>query len=243
MAAASGVKRTRVGYCGGTTPNPTYRKVCSDKAFGDWAEAVQVDFDPSIISYEALVGVFFKSHEPGMCGGKRQYMSGIFAHTAEQFEAAQKVLEAEKDKRKGRLGTSLEMATDFYSAELSLPCLDHVTFASPVSYHLRPFISRVSCHLRPCCRGFSCAVPNRRYHQKWLLQRKSDWFKAVALQDGEHLLDSEAACKVNAFVAGHLPASTLRDELDRMAQSEQLDKGVWSSLRTKLRLEGCEGDD
>mmetsp|Transcript_20561 Transcript_20561/g.49070 ORF Transcript_20561/g.49070 Transcript_20561/m.49070 type:complete len:200 (-) Transcript_20561:270-869(-) len=199
MAAASGVKRTRVGYCGGTTPNPTYRKVCSDKAFGDWAEAVQVDFDPSIISYEALVGVFFKSHEPGMCGGKRQYMSGIFAHTAEQFEAAQKVLEAEKDKRKGRLGTSLEMATDFYSAEL--------------------------------------------YHQKWLLQRKSDWFKAVALQDGEHLLDSEAACKVNAFVAGHLPASTLRDELDRMAQSEQLDKGVWSSLRTKLRLEGCEGDD
>mmetsp|Transcript_49735 Transcript_49735/g.75683 ORF Transcript_49735/g.75683 Transcript_49735/m.75683 type:complete len:200 (+) Transcript_49735:316-915(+) len=199
MAAASGVKRTRVGYCGGTTPNPTYRKVCSDKAFGDWAEAVQVDFDPSIISYEALVGVFFKSHEPGMCGSKRQYMSGIFAHTAEQFEAAQKVLEAEKDKRKGRLGTSLEMATDFYSAEL--------------------------------------------YHQKWLLQRKSDWFKAVALQDGEHLLDSEAACKVNAFVAGHLPASTLRDELDRMAQSEQLDKGVWSSLRTKLRLEGCEGDD
>ena len=47
MAAPSGVVRSRVGYCGGTAPNPTYRKVCSDPAFSDWAEAVQVDYDGS----------------------------------------------------------------------------------------------------------------------------------------------------------------------------------------------------
>mmetsp|Transcript_36826 Transcript_36826/g.73814 ORF Transcript_36826/g.73814 Transcript_36826/m.73814 type:complete len:126 (+) Transcript_36826:287-664(+) len=118
MGAASGVKRTRVGYCGGTKPYPTYRKVCSDKEWSDWAEAVQVDYDASEISYSDLVALFFKSHEPGMCGGKRQYMSAIFTHTPEQMAVAGEVFAVEKEKRKGRLGTAVETATDFYSAEL-----------------------------------------------------------------------------------------------------------------------------
>ena len=131
------MKVTRVGYCGGTTAAPTYRKVCSDPAYSDWAECVQVDFKDEEISYEELCGLFFKSHECSMGSSKRQYMSAIFAHTDEQFETASRVLHAVKQHKspaeKARVSTQVEMATDFYEGEF--------------------------------------------YHQKWLLQRKADWFK------------------------------------------------------------------
>lgn len=115
MAAASGVVRTRVGYCGGKTPDPTYRKVCSDSEFADWAEAVQVDFDDSIISYESLVEKFFDSHDHWLGSGKRQYMSCIFYHTEDQKSVALTALARRAMKR--RVATLVEPATDFYEAE------------------------------------------------------------------------------------------------------------------------------
>ena len=84
--APSGVKVTRVGYCGGTTSNPTYRKVCGDPAYNDWAECVQVDFNEAELSYEDLCRHFMKSHEPSVSGSSRQYQSFIFAHGEKQFE-------------------------------------------------------------------------------------------------------------------------------------------------------------
>ena len=58
MASLPGVYRTAVGYCGGVKPNPSYRKVCNDATFGDYAESVTVDFDPSVISYEGILDGF-----------------------------------------------------------------------------------------------------------------------------------------------------------------------------------------
>ena len=107
---------TRVGYCGGTTANPTYRKVCSDPAYSDWAECVQADFNDAELSYEGLCRLFFKAHEPSMGSPKRQYMSAIFAHTDEQFETASRVLHEVKQS-KTRVSTLVEMATDFYEGE------------------------------------------------------------------------------------------------------------------------------
>ena len=57
-----GVKKAEVGYCGGNDPNTTYEKVCSGST--DHAETVKVEFDENVISYEELVRVFFKIHDP-----------------------------------------------------------------------------------------------------------------------------------------------------------------------------------
>jgi peptide-methionine (S)-S-oxide reductase len=87
-----GVTDTVVGYSGGTVENPTYEDVCAD-ATGH-AEAVQVTFDPSKISYEELLKIFWENHNPTTMDRQgpdvgSQYRSVIFYHTPEQKEAAE----------------------------------------------------------------------------------------------------------------------------------------------------------
>ncbi len=86
-----GVVSTAVGYAAGTTPNPTYEEVCSGRTGHN--EVVQVVFDPSRINYEALLKIFWESHDPtqGMRQGNdmgTQYRSGIYTHTEAQLSAA-----------------------------------------------------------------------------------------------------------------------------------------------------------
>jgi len=113
MAALGGVKRTRVGYCGGLAANPTYRKVCSDEEFSDWAEVIQIDFAPEELPYEDVLSHFWKSHDASFGSSKRQYMSAIFVHGDAQGEVAERMLAA----RPRRVATVVESATDFYQAE------------------------------------------------------------------------------------------------------------------------------
>ena len=119
-----GVYSTAVGYAGGFTPNPTYEEVCSGMT--GHAEVVRVIFDPKVISYEALLRVFWESHDPteGMRQGNdvgTQYRSAIYVTSAEQRE------EAEESKRvfqirlkaagKGDITTEILDAPTFYYAE------------------------------------------------------------------------------------------------------------------------------
>lgn len=76
--------RTRVGYCGGTTDHPTYRSI------GDHAESIQIDFDPTVISYEKLLEVFWTTHNPCRRAWSRQYMSAIFYADAAQLLAIER---------------------------------------------------------------------------------------------------------------------------------------------------------
>jgi peptide-methionine (S)-S-oxide reductase len=89
---APGVYTTAVGYAGGHTPNPTYREVCSGQT--GHAEVVRVVFDPARTSYEALLKLFWESHDPtqGMRQGNdvgTQYRSAIYWHSERQRELAE----------------------------------------------------------------------------------------------------------------------------------------------------------
>ena len=117
-----GVTDAAVGYMGGTLANPTYEDVCTDRT--GHAEVVQVDYDPSQISYEELLRVFFETHDPTTLNRQgpdygKQYRSVVFFHDAEQEGAARKIT-AELE-RAGhfprKIVTQIVPATDFWRAE------------------------------------------------------------------------------------------------------------------------------
>ena len=88
-----GVSSTKVGYIGGQLPNPTYEEVCTDKT--GHAEAVQVEYNPDEISFEELLDVFWKNHNPTTLNRQGpdvgiQYRSAIFFHNDKQKDTAEK---------------------------------------------------------------------------------------------------------------------------------------------------------
>ncbi|TFK80231.1 peptide methionine sulfoxide reductase [Polyporus arcularius HHB13444] len=93
-----GILKTAVGYTGGKeeAENPDYKTVCTGST--DHAEAVRIEFDPSIVTYDELVEFFYRTHDPTTVNkqGKdtgTQYRSAIFYHTPEQLEIAKRVTE------------------------------------------------------------------------------------------------------------------------------------------------------
>jgi len=93
-AQNKGILKTSVGYTGGMIPNPSYSAVCS--ADTGHAEAVRIEFDPSVVTYEELVEFFFRTHDPTVPnrqGNDRgtQYRSAIFANSPIQREQAESV--------------------------------------------------------------------------------------------------------------------------------------------------------
>jgi peptide-methionine (S)-S-oxide reductase len=119
-----GVYTTAVGYAGGFTPNPTYEEVCSGHT--GHTEAVLVVFDPAVIDYETLLGVFWESHDPtqGMRQGNdvgTQYRSAIYCFGPEQLAAAEasrdRYAEALAEAGHGAISTEIREAPAFYYAE------------------------------------------------------------------------------------------------------------------------------
>jgi peptide-methionine (S)-S-oxide reductase len=120
----SGVYSTAVGYAGGVTPNPTYQEVCSGRT--GHAEVVRVVFEPAVVSYEALLRLFWESHDPtqGMRQGNdvgTQYRSAIYWYGSAQQAAAVVSRDAYQEVLSragvGRITTEIREAPEFYYAE------------------------------------------------------------------------------------------------------------------------------
>ena len=117
-----GVVDTEVGYTGGQTDNPTYEEVCR-KGTGH-AEAVRVTFDPAVISYDELLALFWKIHDPTQVNRQGadlgdQYRTMIFTHSDEQHEAAlaSRGAEARSDRHAKPIATMIEALGPWWKAE------------------------------------------------------------------------------------------------------------------------------
>jgi len=99
-----------VGYSGGTKPNPTYRDI------QDYTEALLIEFDPSVLSYEDLLIEWSRMHSPST-KTKCQYRSAVWYLNEDQQELAEQVVEGMKAAMRGHCHSSVEKATRFYRAE------------------------------------------------------------------------------------------------------------------------------
>lgn len=131
-----GVVSTVVGYTGGSFKDPTYKDVCSGRT--GHAETVEIEYDPSRVSYEELLSVFWENHDPTTLNRQgpdigTQYRSAIFFHTPEQKAAA--IASKENLQKSGRyknpISTEITPASQFYRAE---------------DYHQQYFEKRGSAH-------------------------------------------------------------------------------------------------
>ena len=110
-----GVTSTQVGYAGGSLEDPTYEEVCTGET--GHAEAVQVEYDPSEVSYDGILAVFWEIHDPTTLNRQgpdvgAQYRSAIFSHDAEQEAAAR----ASKEKLQKSGGFSRQIVTEITPA-------------------------------------------------------------------------------------------------------------------------------
>ncbi len=119
-----GVYSTAAGYAGGTTPHPSYEETCTGRT--GHTEAVQVVFDPAVVSYDDLLRVFWESHDPtqGMRQGNdvgTQYRSAVFTTTPEQQAAAEasrgRFQPALASNGYGEISTEIAPLSTFYYAE------------------------------------------------------------------------------------------------------------------------------
>ena len=118
----NGVISAKSGYTGGNTPNPTYKEVCTGKT--GHAECLQITYDPSKISFDELLEVFWQTHDPTTLNRQgadigTQYRSAIFYHTTEQKEKAEKY-KTELDKSgafENPIVTEITPFDKFYPAE------------------------------------------------------------------------------------------------------------------------------
>jgi len=117
-----GVTSTTVGYAGGKTVDPTYKDVCTDKT--GHAEVIQIEFDPSKITFDDLLAIFFQIHDPTTRNRQgpdvgSQYRSVIFYHNAKQEESARAYKEQLElsGRYDGPIVTEILPAGPFYRAE------------------------------------------------------------------------------------------------------------------------------
>ncbi|MBI4895217.1 MAG: peptide-methionine (S)-S-oxide reductase MsrA [Candidatus Aenigmarchaeota archaeon] len=118
--AIKGVVKTHVGYSGGKTKNPTYDDVCEGDT--EHAEVILIEFDSSKVSYEHLLEIFWKLHDPTQMNRQGpdigdQYRSVVFYFSAEQRKIAEKSKQNVQKNFSKKIATIIEPVKEFYKAE------------------------------------------------------------------------------------------------------------------------------
>lgn len=108
--------RTRVGYTGGKKANPTYYSL------GNHTETLQIDYDPTVITYDELLAIFWSSHNPTRGSWSQQYKAAVFVHNDRQLRQAERSKTAISEEKTGRffnrtIHTEIIPASTFYLAE------------------------------------------------------------------------------------------------------------------------------
>ena len=115
-----GIYRTEVGYCGGNSPNTNYREVCTGTT--NHAEAVKLEFDPKVITYEQIIKKFFEFHDPTTLNSQgpdfgTQYRSEIFYLNDEQKKIAKNIIDKENVRLSGKVVTKISQVKNYCAAE------------------------------------------------------------------------------------------------------------------------------
>ena len=115
-----GIIKTEVGYCGGNTPNTTYKEVCTGNT--NHAEVVKLDFDEKIITYEKILKIFFQIHDPTTLNSQgpdfgTQYRSEIFYLNESQKKIAEKLTEEIDQRLSGKVVTKISLLKNYCPAE------------------------------------------------------------------------------------------------------------------------------
>lgn len=153
-----GVKSVESGYTGGHVPNPSYEQVCSGTT--GHAEAIRIEFDPDVISYDELLDILFHVHDPTTKDRQgndvgTQYRSAIFYHSPEQKAAAEHVIQAAQKDWPAPIVTEVVPAGEWYPAE---------------AYHQEYFANNGD--RNPYC-SFVVAPKVRKFRQKYADRLKS----------------------------------------------------------------------
>jgi peptide-methionine (S)-S-oxide reductase len=118
----NGVTKVESGYIGGGVPNPSYDQVCSGTT--GHAEAIRVTYDPAVVPYRDILGIFFATHDPTQLNRQgydvgTQYRSAVFYQSEEERQEAQRVIDeiSAESVFDAPIVTTLEAATTFYPAE------------------------------------------------------------------------------------------------------------------------------
>ena len=115
-----GIIKTEVGYCGGDSPNVTYKEVCTGNT--NHAEVVKLDFDEKVISFEKILKIFFEIHDPTTLNSQgpdfgTQYRSEIFYLNENQKKIAEKVLRDVNERLSGKVVTKISLLKNYCQAE------------------------------------------------------------------------------------------------------------------------------
>ena len=115
-----GIIKTEVGYCGGNSSSTTYKEVCTGNT--NHAEVVKLDFDEKIITYEKILKIFFKIHDPTTLNSQgpdfgTQYRSEIFYLNDNQKKIAEKVLKDINERLSGKVVTKISLLKNYCPAE------------------------------------------------------------------------------------------------------------------------------
>ncbi len=120
FSKVNGIVKTEVGYCGGNSPQTTYKEVCTGNT--NHAEVVKLEFDPKIISYDEIIEYFFQIHDPTTLNSQgpdmgKQYRSEIFYLNEKQKNYAEKIIEKKNKKLSGKVVTKLSIVKNYCTAE------------------------------------------------------------------------------------------------------------------------------